>query len=263
MVVKLTVTIETVQEDKIGCLISDTTVNLQLYFFPKNGSISYSAHNYLVDVIRMYQFQFDKIMRSAIKGNLTTGQTINCVFIDGFTFLNSNDYNRFIQMDRRAGKLSISTSEAGSQGFYKLFADGSFSSKTKQSAYGGFIEDQMGNREIFHKSFKDGGSNLMELLAVTEGLQLLKHVMKIQVNTDSRFVIRGLVQWVHFWRFNNWQTAYGSGVKYAKYWQHIDQLCDDKILEFKWIKGHSGHIEQDFCHKLAKQSTTVSINNLQ
>ena len=95
----------------------------------------------------------------------------------------------------------------------------------------------------------------MELLAVTDGLQRLQSVERLQVNTDSRFVIRGLVQWCHFWKHNNWQTSYGCDVKYAKHWQYAHSLCENKFVEFKWIKGHSGNVKQDFCHKLAKEST--------
>lgn len=261
-VINLIVDIEAVQKSRIGCCVSDKIESIRLNYFPEKGIIEFAEHNYLAEIVHKHQFQFNKVIRSAIKGNITPGQTIHCVFIEGFNFLNDADYTQFILLDRREGKLDISTSETEMEDIHKIYADGSFASETKQSGYGGFIEDPEGNREIFSKSFNDGSSNLMELLAVTEGLQRLKTVNKIQVNTDSRFVIRGLVQWVHFWKYNNWQTAYDRKVKYAKSWQKIDQLCEGKILEFNWIKGHSGHEEQDFCHQLARQSATHYNGNL-
>lgn len=252
--VKIIVSIETLQDLEIGCFISDKTESLSLSYFRNKGTIACAEKNNLADVIHKYKFQFDKVMRSAIKGNISVGQIINCVFIEDFNFLNNADYFRYIRMDRRAGKLKISSSKTELKAVHKIYADGSFADKTSQSGYGGFIEDPNGIREIFYESFCDGSSNLMELLAVTEGLQRLKEVEKIQVNTDSRFVIRGLIQWVHFWKLNNWQTAYGTKVKFAKHWQRIDQLCEEKVLEFNWIKGHSGNVEQDFCHQLARKS---------
>lgn len=253
---KLTISIETIQEFKIECFVSDETENMHFEYFPEDATIHFAEQNHLSQVIVKHQFQFDKIIRSALKGKLNTGQTINCVFIDGFPFLNDADYSGFIRMDRRNAKLEISTNETETKGLHKIYADGSFSGKTKQAAFGGFIEYPNGIREVFHQSFNKGGSNLMELLAVSEGLKRLQKETKIQVNTDSRFVIRGLIQWVHFWRYNNWQTAYGSGVKFEKHWRNIDALCAGKFIEFNWIKGHSGHLEQDFCHQLAKQLAT-------
>ena len=102
----------------------------------------------------------------------------------------------------------------------------------------------------------------MELMGVSEGLERLKDVERVQINTDSRFVIRGLVQWVHFWRYNDWQTAYGRSVKFREQWQRIDALCSDKLIQFKWIKGHSGHEMQDYCHRLAQQAgQSADLNN--
>jgi ribonuclease HI len=256
--VKLKIVIEDIQELTIRCLISHTTHNISLNYQSEDGVITFNEKNILAKTIKKNQFQFKKVMNSAIKGNITLGQTINCVFIENFYFLNNDDYSRYIRVDRSNNKLKITTNDIGSKRIHKIYADGSFVSKTGHSGYGGIIQEPNGNQEIFSQSFTTGSNNLMELLAVTKGLQLLKSVKKIQVNTDSRFVIRGLVQWIHFWKLNKWQTAYGCEVKFAKNWQQIDQLCEGKIIEFKWIKGHSGNEEQSFCHDLAKQSAIGS-----
>jgi len=122
------------------------------------------------------------------------------------------------------------------------------------SGYGGIIEDIHGNKEIYCESFWGGGSNKMELLAVLDGLKRLQAINKIQVITDSRYVIRGMVQWMHFWKHNNWQTAYGTQVKFANYWKQMYHISNGKLIVFNWIKGHSGHTEQNLCHRLAKFS---------
>lgn len=254
--VKLTIEIETISEHKIGCGISNETENNHLYYDTVTSLIKFTSENNLAETVTRNQFQFEKIIRSALKGKLKTGQTINCVFLEGYKFLNDADYSNIIRVDRRNGALEITTSETASTHIHKVYADGSFAEKTGHSAFGGFTETPNGKRNVFSQSFKGGSNNLMELLAVTKGLQLLETVKHIQVNTDSRFVIRGLVQWVHFWRHNNWQSAYGCTVKFAENWQQIDKLCKDKQIEFRWIKGHSGDEAHDFCHKLAKQSAT-------
>ncbi len=239
---------------KIECLLSDGNEKIQLIYFPEEGSIACNEDTHLSQMICKLQFQFEKVIRTAIKGKLSVDQPISCVFIDGFNFLNRVEFNQYIRVDRRNEKLNITANQTEIKDIHKIYADGSHSTELNQSGYGGFIESSAGIQEIYFQTIKEGSSNLMELLAVIEGLQRLKCQDKIQVNTDSRFVIRGLVQWVHFWKHNNWQTAYGHEVKFVQYWKLIDQLCNNKLVELKWIKGHSDNNKQEFCHQLARKS---------
>lgn len=250
------VKIKAVRNSEIDCLVYDNDIHVKLSYSLESDTVLSEEHNYISETVNTNLFQFGKVIRSAIKGKMKPDHTINCVFIENFNFLNDKDYLKFIRMERSGKKLKIYTSENEMKNIHKIYADGSFAGITKQSGYGGFIEYPSGNREVYRRSFKDGSSNLMELLAVAEGLQKLKSVDQIQINTDSRFVIRGLIQWVHFWKHNNWQTAGDSKVKYADEWKQIDKLCDGKIIEFNWVKGHSGNEEQDFCHNLAKESSS-------
>jgi len=252
--IKLTIQIKALNELNIDCYIFNEQENNQLEYRPLDGTCNFKNENQLATTIRNNKHQFEKVIRSAIKGDIKIGQIINCVFLEGYNFLNDDDFTRIIRLDMRNGGLDISTSSYETKDIHKIYADGSFICETKQSGFGGFIEDPTGNQEIFFRSFNEGSSNLMELLAVSEGLLMLQSVKKLQVNTDSRYVIRGLVQWVHFWKHNNWQTAYSTDVKDAKYWQNAYRLCENKFIEFKWIKGHSGNSKQDFCHQLAKES---------
>lgn len=253
-IIKLEIKIESVQDTKISCLLVKDDTNVRLNYFPDKKAIEFSEENILTQIIHKNRFQFEKVMSSAVKGNIRMGQIINCVFIEGFNFLRDADFYRIIQIDRRSEKLAITTCDNESEGFHKIYADGSFFCKTGKSGYGGFIETPDGNQEKFYQSFSDCSNNLMELMAVTEGLKRMQNIERIQVNTDSRFVIRGLTQWVHFWRHNTWQTAYGSKVKFAKHWQQADRLCEGKLIEFRWIKGHSGHPKQSLCDQIARES---------
>jgi len=247
-----------IEELDIECSLSDGKENIPITYLLASDHAVISTNSFLAEIIRNLQLQVVKVIKSAIKGNLGAGQTINCVFIEGFNFIKESDYQKYIRIDRRNEGLEITTSETQIKDIHKIYADGSYADETKQSGYSGFIENPDGTQQIFHRSFFNGNSNLMELLAVMDGLQRLQAVEKIQVNTDSRFVIRGLAQWVHFWKFNKWQTAYGREVKFAKYWQQIEPLCEGKLIEFKWIKGHSGNEKQNFCHQLAAECARSS-----
>lgn len=257
-IIKLILNIKFVEDRKIGCRVTNETEDVYLEYLQGKRAMSFHKENHLSSVVRKNQFQFEKVISSAIKGKITPGQSINCVFIEGFIFLKDRDFNRFIRVDRRKGKLDIAANNTESKGFHKIYADGSFLCQTGQSGYGGFVQDPHDNRKFFSRSFNNCSNNMMELLAVTEGLKILEPVEKIQVNTDSRFVIRGLIQWVHFWRHNDWETAYGTKVKFAEHWQMIDKLCEGKLVEFHWIKGHSGHEAQTICHQLAIETASNS-----
>ncbi len=254
-VIKFIISIQSLCDEEVSCVVSCAQCEpFDVVYFPKKGIVESDITHAMVSVIRRNQFQFNKIMNSALRGKIKIGETINAVFIEGFPFLDGEAYDQFIQMDRRGGELKIQANESSLMPDYKIYADGSYNESLACSGYGGFIEDAQGVREEYVGSFEGGNSNLMELLAVANGLRCLQNETCIQVNTDSRFVIRGLVQWVHYWRHNDWQTAFGRDVKFAQHWQEIDRLCDNKLIEFKWIKGHAGHVAHDICHNLAKKS---------
>ncbi len=247
-----TLRVDKCDQHSLTCHIYNNLEDNFLRYSISTGGVSFSKENTIADGIQNNQHQLQKILKSAIDGKVHIGQTINCVFLDDFTFLKEEDFTNFIRLDRRNGKLDITISDHGLDNVHKIYADGSCNHETSRAGYGGFTETPDGTRELFFQSFPKGSSNLMELLAIKEGLHRLARQENIQINTDSRFVIRGLVQWVHFWKHNNWQTAHGRGVKYAEHWQQTYALCENKHIEFKWIKGHSGNAEQELCHALAK-----------
>ena len=251
-VINLSLIIEEAGREGLICSAECHSKYVRFSYLPESRTIQFDQNNTVSKILEDNQLQFNKVIQSTLKRRIAPGQKIDCVFIEGFEFLEDADFNRYIVMDRRRGQLNISVSDTEIGSVNRIYADGSFREGTGLSGYGGFIEDPQGNRELFSFSHSGGSSNLMELLGVTEGLVKLKNIEKVQINTDSRFVIRGLIQWVHFWKHNNWQTAYGRKVKFEEQWQHLDRLCEGKLLEFHWIKGHSGHEAQELSHRLAQ-----------
>jgi len=254
--ITFTLQIKGFDDERIDCAISNAAEDNILTFFTRNSAISFQRENKLAANIRNNKHQLKKILASACCKNLKIGQYIDCVLIENFTFLQKEDFKKFIRMDRRNHRLTLSISPTGFTGTKKIYGDGSFMRETGQAGYGGFIETPDGARELFSSSVRGSSNNAMELLAITEGLHRLRSEEVIQINTDSRFVIRGLTQWVHFWKHNNWQSAYGRDVRYTPCWQEADRLCDGKYIEFRWIKAHSGDEKQEFCHQLAKHQST-------
>jgi len=243
-------------EEQASFTVQNNREKISVRYNRKNGNFSFDNHNELSETIRENQFQLKKIINSALKGKETPGQPIHFSFIKDFPFIKNDDFNGYIQVDRRYNGLDIQVKNNETENIHKLFTDGSYAHDREQSGYAGIIEDPGGNQQVFHASSSVKSSNLIELLAISEGLERLMHVEKIQVNTDSRFVIRGLAQWIHFWKLNDWHTAQGSRVKFARHWQQLDRLSEGKFLELKWIKAHSGDSNHTFCHQVAKQIAT-------
>lgn len=88
-------------------------------------------------------------------------------------------------------------------------------------------------------------NNRMELMAAIEGLQALRRHSKVVLTTDSQYVRQGITQWIHGWKRNGWKTAAKKPVKNQDLWQQLDMALGAHEVEWRWVKGHSGHVENE------------------
>ncbi len=100
----------------------------------------------------------------------------------------------------------------------------------------------------------DTTNNRMELTAVIEGLKAIHRPVPLQITTDSKYVKDGITQWVHNWKKNGWKTAAKKPVKNEDLWKVLDQLVQQFEIEWCWVKGHSGHRENEIADQLANQA---------
>lgn len=94
-------------------------------------------------------------------------------------------------------------------------------------------------------------NNRMELMAAIEALQALKRPCRVKLYTDSVYVRDGITKWVHGWRRNGWRTADKKPVKNAELWQQLIEASAPHRIDWHWVKGHSGHPENDRVDALA------------
>ena len=94
-------------------------------------------------------------------------------------------------------------------------------------------------------------NNRMELLAAIEGLKALNRPCRVEVHTDSQYVRDGITRWVHGWLRNGWRTADRKPVKNAELWQALLDATQRHRIDWHWVKGHSGHSENDRVDALA------------
>ncbi len=96
-------------------------------------------------------------------------------------------------------------------------------------------------------------NNRMELLAVISALEALTRPSQVRVTTDSRYVQNGITDWINNWKRNGWKTAAKKPVKNSDLWQRLDQLVATHDVTWFWVKGHSGHPENELADSLANK----------
>ena len=96
-------------------------------------------------------------------------------------------------------------------------------------------------------------NNQMELMAVIEALRSLNRPMQIRITTDSQYVKNGITKWINGWKRNGWQTAAKQPVKNKELWQQLDEQVKLHEIKWAWVKGHSGHPENELADPLANE----------
>ncbi len=93
----------------------------------------------------------------------------------------------------------------------------------------------------------------MELIAAIETLKALTKPTKIIIITDSNYVKKGITEWLPSWKKNNWKTSAKKDVKNKKLWQELEELVNKNKVDWEWVKGHAGNIENERADFLARE----------
>lgn len=99
----------------------------------------------------------------------------------------------------------------------------------------------------------DTTNNRMELMAAIEGLKSLRRTCVVQLTTDSQYVRQGITSWLSGWKARGWKTASRQPVKNRDLWECLDEEAQRHQVTWLWVKGHSGHRENDIADGLANQ----------
>lgn len=134
-----------------------------------------------------------------------------------------------------------------------IFTDGACSNNPGPGGWGAVIKT---NGETLELSGGDPHTtnNRMELTAAIEALKTLKEFTPAVITTDSAYVMNGLTQWLPRWRKNKWKTSSNKPVKNVDLWMLLNSLCRKHSIEWKWVKGHSGHPDNERCDELAREA---------
>jgi len=107
----------------------------------------------------------------------------------------------------------------------------------------------------------DTTNNRMELMAAIKALEALSEPCTVKLTTDSIYVKNGITQWITNWKKQNWRTSARKPVKNVDLWQQLDAACAEHKIEWFWVKGHSGHVENERADELANQAIDALLQN--
>ena len=134
----------------------------------------------------------------------------------------------------------------------EIFTDGACRGNPGPGGWGALLRYQGTERKLYGGE-RDTTNNRMELQAAIEGLKALKERCAITLTTDSVYVQKGITQWLPGWKKKNWKTAARKPVKNADLWMVLDEQNQRHEVQWCWVKGHSGHRENDIADELANR----------
>jgi len=138
-------------------------------------------------------------------------------------------------------------------GRVSLYTDGACSGNPGPGGWGVVL--RYGTHEKFLRGYHaDTTNNRMELLAAIHGLEALKRRCHVILTTDSTYVRNGMTQWLPNWKLRGWRKKDGQPVMNADLWKRLDAVCQRHDIEWHWVKGHAGHVDNEAADRLAREA---------
>ena len=134
----------------------------------------------------------------------------------------------------------------------RIYTDGACKGNPGPGGWGALLRSGEHERELY------GGepattNNRMELTAVIRALAALKQPSEVEIYTDSEYVMKGITEWLAAWKRRGWKTADRKPVKNADLWRELDELAGRHEIRWHWVRGHSGHPENERADALANR----------
>lgn len=133
-----------------------------------------------------------------------------------------------------------------------IYSDGACKGNPGAGGWGALLVTD-GHRKEICGGEANTTNNRMEMTAVIRALESLKRPSTVEVHTDSQYVQKGISEWMAGWKRRNWRTADGKPVKNQDLWLQLDALSQLHRIEWKWVRGHNGHPENERADELANQ----------
>ena len=134
----------------------------------------------------------------------------------------------------------------------EIFTDGACRGNPGKGGWGVMIRSN-GLEESLYGGDISTTNNIMELTAAIKALEHLPENSNVVLTTDSKYVMQGITEWIKNWKLRDWKTASKKPVLNKELWKRLDSLTNLHSIEWKWVKGHSGHRENEIADQLANK----------
>ena len=133
-----------------------------------------------------------------------------------------------------------------------IYTDGACRGNPGIGGWGALIEYGDARKEYFGGELNTT-NNQMELKAAIEALKVLKEPCIVHLTTDSKYVLQGITSWIDNWKKNNWKSSSKKDVKNKDLWIELDKYVEMLDVKWSWVKGHSGHEQNEIADQLANK----------
>lgn len=141
----------------------------------------------------------------------------------------------------------------------EMFTDGACKGNPGPGGWGALLRYKNKEKNLYGGELNTT-NNRMELMAVIEGLRSLTRSCEIVITTDSEYVKNGITSWIQGWKKRGWKTAARKPVKNEDLWRQLESEAAKHQIEWKWVKGHSGHRENELADELANLGVEKVLN---
>jgi ribonuclease HI len=138
----------------------------------------------------------------------------------------------------------------------EVFTDGACSGNPGPGGWGALLRYKGVERELSGAE-SDTTNNRMEMMAAIAALEAIKRPSRVILTTDSTYVRDGITKWIVGWKRRNWKTADKKPVKNVDLWQRLETASAPHAVEWHWVRGHSGHAENERADTLAREAITT------
>ena len=135
----------------------------------------------------------------------------------------------------------------------EIYTDGACSGNPGPGGWGSVLLYN-GHRRELSGGERATTNNRMELQAVIAAVEVLKRPCRVTIHTDSVYVMKGITEWLPQWKRRNWRTAGRQAVKNIELWQRLEQVLAAHQVKWRWVRGHSGVVENERADELARQA---------
>ena len=133
----------------------------------------------------------------------------------------------------------------------EIFTDGACSGNPGPGGWGAILRFKDQEKELSGGA-AETTNNRMELMAAIAALEALKRPSRVVLTTDSTYLRDGITKWIHAWKRRGWKTVAKKPVKNADLWRRLEAAASDHEVDWQWIRGHSGHPENERADTLAR-----------